>query len=67
MRKESLTTLSRRDEMALRIAVAMIGSNFLIQDSDNPEKPTMGIKTQSLYAIEIADAMIAKLDGGSNV
>jgi hypothetical protein len=60
------TTLSRRDEMALRLACAMIGSNFLIKDADDAEKPTMGIKTQSLYAVEIADAMIAKLDEAEN-
>lgn len=57
------TTLSRRDEMALRLACAMIRSNFLIKAKDDPQESTMGIKTQSLYAIEIADAMLAKLDG----
>lgn len=56
------TTLSRRDEIALRIACAMIGGKFLVQQSDKPDKPTMGIKTQSLYAVEVANAMIAKLD-----
>lgn len=61
--KETVMTLSRRDEMALRIACAMIGSNFLIKDIDAPDGPTFGIKAQSLYAVEIADAMITKLDG----
>ena len=59
---KTVTTLSRRDEIALRIACALIGCNFLIKDADDLEKPAMGIKTQSIYAVEIADAMIKKLD-----
>ena len=55
------TELSRRDEFALRLAEGLLSGDVKIKKNDSKTE-LMGVKSMCLYAVELADAMIAKLD-----
>lgn len=57
------TTLSRRDEFALRIACCLIGASSTFLPKDKKE---MSLRDYCLYGISAADTMIDRLDEVEN-
>lgn len=57
-----MTTLPRREEMALRIACAIFQSPRVVRIASDDKATPLDVEEIGITAIEVADVMIAKLD-----